>query len=960
MISDGAGNSYIAVNQPASIVSLRPDGSIRFQQAVSQDGGLILAMEPAGPSAFVVAQEHQITKYDLAAKIIFQVALTASPFGGTAAIAADAAGNTYVAGNYYPTDGVHGFGIVVYKLDATGRRIATYQNTTPGEPSRIAVDSGGAVYVVGHTISVANYPFPATSGALMEADPGSQANLEHGFAMRISPALDRLVYATLLAGWQADRATSLAVDGSGAVYIAGSVSTGGGNSSPLAAGLKAIGFAQRRVPVVGNVFADNGSLLGYVIKLNSSGSNLMFGAALCSPCTVQSILLAPDGRVHAVAAVALGAQSSAMLFTLSAAGDHVERSQTFNGTVPTNAPTTIPWPLDVATGTDSSIRVLGHLTSASFPVTYHEDLPPYPAVFEVPTQAPMSDIQVSGSFPYQTYIGPRGRFRVTVTNNGPGDAEWVRVDLPTERYFDQTSCTPSPAAAASQYSPGWALIPKIAAGSQVSIDCGYGPLGSGNDTSAQFSVPIVVSSLSSDMNLGNNFTIAAGPVGSGFGIAAIVPSPNNIPLVTYRSDLGFCASLVCSRSEIDSIYDTILFPEPQRWRGNLWYLDSWGDGVTDNPRTFTAGSFSPQSQLVNLRTAQAFGVDPPSLDVVAAAGQPPKARSVTLYPSLQKVQSWSVTNPGVSWLTIDPLQTGYDSFRQIDYAVLTAEASSAGLAPGTYTAAIPVTLTNANDQTTSTVNIPVSLRVMDQAPTISAVEDSASHRQTLSPGQVVTIKGSGFAPKQNPYAPLPAVGEPIYTLGGTTVVINDARAQLLDVREEQITAIVPELSPFGPFNVTVDLGGTLSVSKTLGLGLAELSPSLFTLDATGAGPVVAINADGSVNSVEQRAVRGSIVSLYGSGFFGQSSSVCSFNFVNPLILEDIDFPTDAYVGGRPAFVLYSGIAPGLVCGLQQIYIVIPDDTAPGSSVPVKLRLEKSGGGVDTWYETQDGATIAIR
>ena len=950
MISDAAGNSYVAVNQPepGSIVILDLDGTLQKSLTPAAGASTIVDIEPASPSGFLLAQTNvdQVTKYDALAQAVFTARIPA----GLASVAADSAGNTYAAG-------ANASGIAVYKLDGAGHRIAAFQSTASGTPTRMAVDSTGAVYLVGH-FRVASNNFPTTPGAFMEADSNSDPSAEHGFAMKISAGLDSVVYATLLAGWQTDGATSLAVDNSGAAYIGGAVSTGSGTPSPLATALTWIGSPLTAIPSVGNVNPDTSNLIGYVIKLNSSGSNLIYGAALCAPCAVDGIILAPDGRVHAVAENT-GIRNAATLFTLSAAGDHVERCQTLNGVIPPFAPTEQPG-TDLAMGANGSIRVLGHLGSSDFPVTYTEGLAPYPAVFELPAQAPTSDIQVGGSFPYGTTYGPRGPFRVTVTNLGPADAESVEVHFPVSRIPDDgVQCTPNISAAVYGFpSPMWAVIPKIAPGAQVSIDCGYGSLDPFQPNPQQFDIPIEVSSLSSDTSLTDNYTRATGAVGSGQNGPALAvfvqaPSPNNIPLVAYSSVGGFCTGLICSHDQLDSTQFTSLFPEPQRWRGNLWYFDSWGDGVNVNPRTFTEAD-NEQVKVLSLRTAQAFGVDPPSLDFVAGLGLTPKARSVTLYPSFQAVPSWSVADPGVSWLKIDPLQTGHDDVKRIDYAILTAEADSTGLAPGAYTATIPVTLTAA-DQTTSIVNVPVSLRVTDQAPAISAVEDSASHRAIVSPGQVVTILGSGLAPNLGPYAPIPAAGEPLYTIGGTSVVIGGERAQLLYVGEDEVVAIVPELSVFATTtDVTVDRAGVLSASMSI--GLANFAPSLFTLNEAGSGPAIAINTDGSVNSPLMPAARGSVLSFYGTGFFGQSSSVCAYNFVNPLILEGIDAATEVTVGGKQAFVLYAGIAPGLVCGMQEMYIIIPDDAPAGNAIPLKLRTGEGS----QWYETQDNVTIAVR
>jgi uncharacterized protein (TIGR03437 family) len=58
------------------------------------------------------------------------------------------------------------------------------------------------------------------------------------------------------------------------------------------------------------------------------------------------------------------------------------------------------------------------------------------------------------------------------------------------------------------------------------------------------------------------------------------------------------------------------------------------------------------------------------------------------------------------------------------------------------------------------------------------------------------------------------------------------------------------------------------------------------------------------------------------------------------------------IGGRAATVIYSGGAPGLVAGVVQINARVPDDVAPGTSVPVVIRIGE--------FNSPDGITVAVR
>jgi hypothetical protein len=78
----------------------------------------------------------------------------------------------------------------------------------------IALDSSGAVYVVGYTYST---DFPVTSGAIQTGNAGQC----DAFLFKLSPSGDTLLYATYLGGSGQDTASGVAVDSNGNVYFAG-------------------------------------------------------------------------------------------------------------------------------------------------------------------------------------------------------------------------------------------------------------------------------------------------------------------------------------------------------------------------------------------------------------------------------------------------------------------------------------------------------------------------------------------------------------------------------------------------------------------------------------------------------------------------------------------------------------------------------------------------------------------
>jgi len=164
-------------------------------------------------------------------------------FTGGVAIALDAAGNTYVAGNANVTDlpttpGVlspSGIGAWVARINASGSNLdyLTYlgmakypagPNANPGNlVSDLAADAAGNAYLAGQTDDP---QFPSTTGVFQSkydgpAEPPPYSPPTDAFVAKLNPQGTAMVYATFLGGSSDDAATAIALDSSGAAYVTG-------------------------------------------------------------------------------------------------------------------------------------------------------------------------------------------------------------------------------------------------------------------------------------------------------------------------------------------------------------------------------------------------------------------------------------------------------------------------------------------------------------------------------------------------------------------------------------------------------------------------------------------------------------------------------------------------------------------------------------------------------------------
>jgi uncharacterized protein (TIGR03437 family) len=211
----------------------------------------------------------------------------------------------------------------------------------------------------------------------------------------------------------------------------------------------------------------------------------------------------------------------------------------------------------------------------------------------------------------------------------------------------------------------------------------------------------------------------------------------------------------------------------------------------------------------------------------------------------------------------------------------------------------------------------------------NATLNAASFRsQALAPGEIVTLFGSNFALGRAaaPSAPLPTV------LGQTRVTFNGISAPLFYLSPGQINAQVPFEIGTGTVSIQVTRGGSASAISTSQVSAS--SPGIFIMDqGTSAGAI--LHADFSLVTGTSPAKAGEIVAIYATGLGPLQSPLKSGDPAPNGPRPTLSIPT-VTVGGLPAVVSYSGLAPGFV-GLYQLNVTIPAGLQPGFQ-PVQISL----------------------
>jgi uncharacterized protein (TIGR03437 family) len=109
--------------------------------------------------------------------------------------------------------------------------------------------------------------------------------------------------------------------------------------------------------------------------------------------------------------------------------------------------------------------------------------------------------------------------------------------------------------------------------------------------------------------------------------------------------------------------------------------------------------------------------------------------------------------------------------------------------------------------------------------------------------------------------------------------------------------------------------------------LVSQHPGVFSADTPVRGPLAALNQDGSVNNASNPAAPGSIISIFVTGLGAMTPPLPD----GTVALRPANVPASlpqVLVNGQPAEILYIGNAPGVVQGVVQINLRLPDLIPP--------------------------------
>lgn len=366
-------------------------------------------------------------------------------------------------------------------------------------------------------------------------------------------------------------------------------------------------------------------------------------------------------------------------------------------------------------------------------------------------------------------------------------------------------------------------------------------------------------------------------------------------------------------------------------------IESWGDTAIT---AFLPASYG--TGMVTIGVITASGAD--AINIMAGTDSVVPAISLsssslsfayTVGGTTPPSQTVSVTNAGGGTLAYSVAWDAAWLTASTAGGTITISVNPSGLMVNTYQGAITVSAAGASN---SPQTISVSLAVsVPSAIMINAIENSGtSLAGPIAPGELISIKGTGLGPGGGAiFAVDPATGMVDTTLAGTRVFFGSIAAPITYTSATQINVITPyELEGQSNVSIQVQYQGVSSASTAV--QVASASPGAYTLNASGTGPVVAANQDGTLNGSGNPAAKGSYVTIYFTGG-GQTNPPGVTGSVTGTVLKWLTQGISVAVGGQPATVTFDGSAPTLVDGVDQLNIQLSPNT-PSGAQPIVITI----------------------
>jgi uncharacterized protein (TIGR03437 family) len=218
---------------------------------------------------------------------------------------------------------------------------------------------------------------------------------------------------------------------------------------------------------------------------------------------------------------------------------------------------------------------------------------------------------------------------------------------------------------------------------------------------------------------------------------------------------------------------------------------------------------------------------------------------------------------------------------------------------------------------------------------------------SVAPGELVKLTGQTVGPSPAVSATIPPASALATTLGGSTITVNGIAAPILYTNGGQTNIQIPYgVAGSTTANIVLTLGPNQGgQTASISLPVAATAPGIFTSDFSGIGRMVALNADGTLNSSTNPAARGSSMMFFATGS-GVTNPADKDGAAEPDTSRVPVASLSVTIGGVAATLGTAGSTPKDVAGVLQVMVTVPSSIQAGQA-NVALNV----GGVPTTQTT---------
>lgn len=181
-------------------------------------------------------------------------------------------------------------------------------------------------------------------------------------------------------------------------------------------------------------------------------------------------------------------------------------------------------------------------------------------------------------------------------------------------------------------------------------------------------------------------------------------------------------------------------------------------------------------------------------------------------------------------------------------------------------------------------------------------------------------------------------GSPLLTsLGGLSLQFGDsALAPLFFASTGQVNFQVPwELAGQTQTTIAATLNSQSSALQTL--NLAPLAPGIFSMNSQGSGQGAILDASYHLVDSSNPAAAGDTIEIFCTGLGPVTNQPATGSPASGTSVSWTSVTPTVTIGGAPALVTFSGLAPGYV-GLYQVNAQVPAGLAINNEVPVAISM----------------------